>query len=202
MTAMKSANIVSLAVSTQCDVFDDHQRRIRLCESGAVDQCGQTPAPCIGSHSRAWPCRSRRCPSRSSISSKILRFGLRQPGANLFSHSIGTHTGGPCRCPHQPCHHIERDVGGVRFAVRGVDTGTPRPAAFATVSRTRRLLPIPGGPTTVTTLPAPPTASSSSEVTVLSSHVRPTNGESLRLPRLVLADGQQAVSPAPRLGRP
>ena len=38
-----------------------------------------------------------------------------------------------------------------------VKTGTPRPAAFATVSRTSRLLPIPGGPTTVTTHPAPPT---------------------------------------------
>ena len=40
------------------------------------------------------------------------------------------------------------------------NTSTPRPAAIAAISRTIRLLPIPGGPTRATTAPSPSIARS------------------------------------------
>ena len=53
-----------------------------------------------------------------------------------------------------------------------VNTSTPRAAAIAATSRTRRLLPMPGGPTTPTTPPWPSAARSNRPSTANISHRR------------------------------
>ena len=70
-----------------------------------------------------------------------------------------------------------------------VTTAASRIAASAAVSRANRLLPIPGGPTMLTTHPAPPIASSTSAV----SHFPRTPNQSrlVALTRLMFLDGQE-----------
>ena len=61
-----------------------------------------------------------------------------------------------------------------------VNTSISPASAIAETSRTRRLLPMPGEPTTPTTAPCPSTARSNSPSTADISHRRPTNFDSAR----------------------
>ena len=79
----------------------------------------------------------------------------------------------------QPRNGMEWDLAGVRFAEGGEHLHT-RLAAIAATSRTRRLLPMPGGPTTPTTAPWPSTARSNRPSTADISHRRPTRFDSTR----------------------
>ena len=65
---------------------------------------------------------------------------------------------------------------------KAVNTSTPRAAAIAVTSRTRRLLPMPGDPTTPTTAPWPSVARSSKPSTAAISQRRPTRVDSARPP--------------------
>ena len=60
------------------------------------------------------------------------------------------------------------------------NTSTPRPAASAAASRATRLLPMPGGPTTVTTPPRPPIVRSTMASRAAISQRRPTRLASAR----------------------
>ena len=63
---------------------------------------------------------------------------------------------------------------------KAVNTSTPRAAAIAVTSRTRRLLPMPGEPTTPTTPPCPSMARSNKPSTAAISQRRPTRFDSAR----------------------
>ena len=86
---------------------------------------------------------------------QIFRVGLRKSAQCASARGSGRQALGAGGGTHQPCDHVERDVLCMGSAVRGEHLDR-RPAAIVAVSRTSRLLPIPGGPTTVTTHPAPP----------------------------------------------
>jgi len=104
----------------------------------------------------------RRCPVGSWSSSKSLGVCVGKRGSRNFDRerscpSSPSTAGGPRVAAAS--RHGKGDLTGVRLRRMRVNTSTPRePAHRQKTSRTRRLLPIPGDPTTVTTTPWPSTA--------------------------------------------
>ena len=94
----------------------------------------------------------------------------------------------------QPRHHMKRDVGWRAIRRRWKTPRHHGAVASAATSRTRRLLPMPGGPTTPTTAPWPSIARSSTPSTAAISHRRPTRVDS-STPDAVAAVGHAQQPP-------
>ena len=108
-------------------VLDDDDRRFPSSEGGAIDKCRQAPAPGIGPDVGRGD-RGITDAEQVVDQQQIFRVGLRQSGSNACSGLVGAQTLDAGGGPHQPCDHVEWDVGGVGFAVRGEhrDTATGR----------------------------------------------------------------------------
>ena len=154
-------------------VLDDVHGGLLACHHRSVDRRGQ-PTP-SGVRCDIWQRRPSNLGSRvRRATTADRRHPLRGLGfARRPRHLVGEPVDPPHRT-QQPVRHSERNIAGVRFAIRRRNLNAPMCRELGRLGDESALTDA-GGPTTPATHPCPLTDRSSIAVSAESSHSRPTN---------------------------